>query len=186
MEKVVSAESTLSCTIAADFEALVQAHARFLFKVAYAVLRNPEDAEDVVQETFFRAYRSGEAGKVDRVRAWLARIAWRLAIDRVRQRNGNGRKMASGESMELLPAGHPGAEEWLIQREKIAILNRLLAALSRDLREVLQLSTVEGMTSAEVAELLGIPESSVRDRLSRARKLMKQKLAALVEKSYGS
>ena len=84
MEKVILADSPLTRAGAVDFEALVHLHARFLFKVAFAVLRNAEDAEDVVQETFFRAFRSGKAEKVERIRSWLARIAWRLALNRIR------------------------------------------------------------------------------------------------------
>jgi RNA polymerase sigma-70 factor, ECF subfamily len=186
MEKVVLAETPLTYAEAVDFEALVQEHARFVFKVAYAILRNTEDAEDVVQETFFRAYRSGEAGKVRCMRSWLARIAWRLAVDRVRRKSGNHRKTDCEHLLQLLPTNGPGALESLLQGERLALLDCLLSALSRNLRETLQLSTVEGMASAEVAEVLGIPESSVRNRLSRARKLLKQKLAALTEGSYGS
>ncbi len=186
MEKVVLAEAPLSYPEAVNFEALVQAHARFVFKVAFAVLRNSEDAEDVVQETFFRAYRSGEAGKVERMRAWLARIAWRLAVDRVRRRPGNRGTTGSEDMLRTLPARGLGADESLLRTERLAILDRLLSTLSRNLRETLQLSTVEGMASAEVAKVLGIPESSVRNRISRARKLIKLKLAALMEGSYES
>jgi RNA polymerase sigma-70 factor (ECF subfamily) len=186
MEKVILAETPLTSAGAVDFEALVHAHARFVFKVAYAVLRQAEDAEDVVQETFFRAYRSGEAEKVVRMRSWLARIAWRIAIDRVRRGRGNRGKVEGEDVLQSVPASSPGAEESLLHGEKLALLERLLPALSRNLRKTLQLSTVEGMTSAEVAEVLRIPESSVRNRLSRARKLLKAKLTALTEGSYGS
>jgi Asp-tRNA(Asn)/Glu-tRNA(Gln) amidotransferase B subunit len=64
-----------------------------------------EDGEEVVQETFLRAYRSGEAGKVERMRAWLARIAWRLAVDLVRHRSGNGGTTNSADLLRWLPAG---------------------------------------------------------------------------------
>jgi len=186
MEKVVLADTPQSYADAVDFEAFVQTHARFVFKVAFAVLRNSEDAEDVVQETFIRVYRSGDAGKVLRMRAWLARFAWRLAVDRVRQRRGNPGKSGSDDLLHLLPARGPSIEESLLRSEKLAILDRLLGTLSKKLRETLQLSTVEGMACAEVAEILGIPESSVRNRLSRARKLAKQKLATLMEGRNGS
>jgi DNA-directed RNA polymerase specialized sigma24 family protein len=78
MDNVILAEMPAVKTTL-DFEALVQSHARFVFKVGCAVLRNAENVEDIVQETFLRAFQSGEAGKVERVRDWLARIAWRLA-----------------------------------------------------------------------------------------------------------
>ena len=181
MEKVILAETPLTCAGAVDLEALVQAHARFVFKVAFAVLRNAEDAEEIVQDTFFRAFRSGEAARIERMRAWLARIAWRLAIDRLRQRGGHRRQRESEDLLRLQPTFRPGAEEALLRGERVALLERLLPALPRDLMEAIQLSTVEGMTSAEIAEVLGILESSVRTRLARARKLLKVKLAALME-----
>lgn len=120
MERVILAETPLTCAGAVDFEVLVQAHARFVFKVAYAVVRNAEDAEDVVQDTFFRAFRSGDAGKVERMRPWLARIAWRLAVDRVRRKSGLRHEANSEDLLQSLPAGGPGADESLLHGERLA------------------------------------------------------------------
>jgi DNA-directed RNA polymerase specialized sigma24 family protein len=81
MEKMILAEMPLasSCdTETLDFDTLVYTHGRFVLNIAYSVLRNSEDAEDLVQETFFRAFRSGDLGKVTHIRAWLGRIAWKL------------------------------------------------------------------------------------------------------------
>ncbi len=186
MERVILAETPLTGAGAADFEALVNVYARLVFKVAYSILRNAEDAEDVVQETFFRAFRSGEVTRIGSMRSWLARIAWRLALDRVRKRLRDHGDGSSSDLLSQLPADAAGAEETLLRAEKLALLERLLRSLPRDLRETLQLVTSSGMTSAEVAELLGIDESSVRTRVSRARKHLKEKLAALTEGNYGS
>jgi RNA polymerase sigma-70 factor, ECF subfamily len=183
MEKVILAETPLTGT-AVDFDALVHVYARFVYKVAFALLRNSEDAEDVVQETFFRAYRSGEAGNVERMRAWLARIAWRLAVDRIRQRPHLLREKESEAALRHVQAITPSAEESILHAERTAILERLLNGLPRDFREPLLLSTVDGLTSAEISEVLGILESAVRTRLSRGRKILKEKLAALMEGSY--
>jgi RNA polymerase sigma-70 factor (ECF subfamily) len=186
MEKVILADSPLARAGAVDFEALVHLHARFVFKVAFAVLRNAEDAEDVVQETFFRAYRSGQAGRVERIRSWLARIAWRLALNRKSQRARRREDADSSGTLHALPSIRPGAEELLLQGEKTSLLERLMQSLPGDFRELIGLTTIEGMTTAEASEILDIPESSVRTRLSRARQLLKVKLAALTEGSYGS
>src|SRR5215469_3905950 len=67
-----------------DVESSIRSHARLLFKVAYGVLRNSHDAEDVVQEAFLRAHSAG-FDKVRDQQAWLATIAFRLAIDRKRK-----------------------------------------------------------------------------------------------------
>src|SRR5215212_403963 len=64
------------------FAALVQRQSRFLFGVAFSVLRNSHDAEDVVQEVFLKLYRSGSWQYIEDERAFLARAAWRMAVDR--------------------------------------------------------------------------------------------------------
>ena len=184
MEKVILAETPLAVATTVDFDALVHRYGRFVLNIAYAVLRNTEDAEDVVQETFFRAYRSGKLDKVERTHAWLGRIAWRLALNRLRQRSVIQQKVQTEELLRTLPSHETGAEDLVIKKEREAILERLLHSLPRDLRETFVLLTVEEMTSRRAAEILGIPESSVRDRLSRARKLLKEKLGTLVEDSH--
>src|SRR5271170_453304 len=66
------------------FESLVHRQSRFVFRVAYAMLRNAHDAEDVVQETFLNLHRSGAWQQMKDERAFLARTAWRQAVDRIR------------------------------------------------------------------------------------------------------
>src|SRR5437016_4208266 len=65
------------------FAALVHRQSRFVFRVAFAILRNPHDCEDVVQETFLRIYARSAWEELRDERAFLARIAWRIAIDRL-------------------------------------------------------------------------------------------------------
>ena len=186
MEKVNLSEMPAVSSSAADtldFDALVFAHGRFVVSVAYSVVRNSEDAEDVAQETFFRAFRAGDLGKVEHMRAWLGRIAWRLALSRSRNQSRDQRRIHSDELLRTLPSQEAGAEELLIRKERGALLERILQSLPCDLRETFVLLAVDEMTSRSAAEILGIPESSVRNRLFRARGLIKEKLAALMEES---
>jgi RNA polymerase sigma-70 factor, ECF subfamily len=166
-----------------DFETLVYEHGRFVVSIAYAVVRNSEDAEDIAQETFFRAFRAGNLGKIEHMRAWLGRIAWRLALNRSRSRSRDQKKFQSDELLRTLPSQGTGAEELLIRKERMALLESILLSLPRDLRETFILLTVQGITSRNAAAILDIPESSVRNRLLRARRLIKEKLAALMEES---
>jgi RNA polymerase sigma-70 factor, ECF subfamily len=170
-------------------ELLVQRHARFVYQVAYSVLRNHHDAEDAAQETFLRvmSHRRELAGVKDE-RAWLARIAWRIAVDRrrhvrpevVAQRSSAGSDDDT-DVLNRLRATDAGAEQTVITAQMLAIAERLIARLPSDLRDVLTLSTVSEMTSVEIATVLQIPEASVRTRLFRARQLLKEKLSALLE-----
>ena len=83
--------------------------------------------------------------------------------------------------MESLADGTPTADEQLVNRQNQQLLQRLIAALPEDLGQTLELSTVQELNSAEIAEVMKIPEGSVRTRLFRARKQLKEKLAVLLE-----
>jgi len=168
-----------------EFEAAVREHARHVYGVAQAVLRNHHDAEDAVQETFLRFLRQQRnwAG-IRNPRAWLARTAWRVALDRRRQVMAVSMEEAAGV-VETLRAAGASAEEVAAQSQMLALVERLIASLPKELRDPLTLSTVEELTSAEIGEVLGIPEGSVRERVSRARSVLSEKLAGWLEKSHG-
>jgi RNA polymerase sigma-70 factor (ECF subfamily) len=159
---------------AAELETVVRQHARFVFKVAYGVLRNAHDAEDVAQEVFLRVHRDGARGVRD-LQAWLATMAFRLAIDR-------RRRPPALDIAELdLPATYITAEQSAIERQSLERVHRLIASLPDDLRYPLVLSAIEELNSRQIATILGIPESSVRGRIMRARQLLKEKLTAISE-----
>lgn len=167
-------ELTESTEHRTDLESCVRQHARLLFKVAYGVLRNSHDAEDVVQETFLRTHRDGFRGVHD-PQAWLATIAFRLALDRKR-------KPEALDIAEMdLPVSGPDAEHLAMRRQQVERLRTLIASLPEDLRLPLVLSAVQQLNSRQIGEILGIPESSVRGRLMRARQVLKDKMSARME-----
>jgi RNA polymerase sigma-70 factor (ECF subfamily) len=153
-----------------QFEELVRRHSRLVYRVAYSVVRNAHDAEDVVQETFLKVYRGRRWEGIENEQAFLAKAAWRVAIDRRKRRAG----------LELVEAVAPGRnpEEAAIAADRSALVARLIDTLPEDLRQTLALSTVDEMKSAEIAALMEIPEATVRGRLMRARQMLREKLAA--------
>lgn len=162
----------------ARFAALVERQSRFVYRVAYAVVRNPHDAEDAVQETFLRLYRTGAWEGMRNEKAFLSRTAWRVAVNRLP-------KVRYEELSPGLSSDHmQGPEDALITADWNAIVHRLVDALPEDLRQPLALSTVEELTSREIAQVMGIAEGTVRTRLMRARRILKQKLAGLMEGRY--
>jgi RNA polymerase sigma-70 factor (ECF subfamily) len=149
------------------------------FRVARSVLRNNADAEDVAQEALLRAYRRFEHLRDrTRFRAWLVRIAFRLALDR-------GRSAKSREARETLwgtqAAPPPSAEDVAATSEFQARLEKALAELPEKLRLVLLLAAIEGHTLEEVAALLGLPVGTVKSRLFFARKQIAEKLRCRVK-----
>jgi RNA polymerase sigma-70 factor, ECF subfamily len=162
-------------------ENLVREQARLVYRVAYAVLRSHPDAEDVVQETFLRVLRnSHKLAGIENPRTWLAKIAWRLAIDRSqsgRRRQEVTIRDADRASGEL--AGRNIAADEILERTRAGeALERLVRALPKKLREPLILSTIEEMSPREAGAVLGINEAAVRSRVYRARQILKEKLAA--------
>jgi RNA polymerase sigma-70 factor, ECF subfamily len=166
-------------------ESLVADYSRMVFRIAYSILRNHHDAEDAAQECFLRVWKHKDRlHDVQNAKTWLARIAWTTALDKRR----GGRKMLSlddgdpgAELLDSLSDSSPAADEQLVNRQKQQLLQRLIAALPEDLAETLELSTVQELNSAEIAEVMKIPEGSVRTRLFRARKQLKEKLTVLLE-----
>jgi RNA polymerase sigma-70 factor (ECF subfamily) len=189
--QAILGEMVLKSTIAMEaaaptVETLVADHSRMVFRIAYSILRNHHDAEDAAQECFLRAWKHKDRlHEIGNAKTWLARIAWTTALDKRR----TGRKMVSldsdepgAELMESLSDGAPRADEQLAERQKQQLLQRLIAGLPEDLAQTLELSTVNELNSAEIAEVMKIPEGSVRTRLFRARKQIKEKLAVLLER----
>jgi RNA polymerase sigma-70 factor (ECF subfamily) len=153
----------------ARFTALVARQSRFVFRVAWGLLRNVQDAEDVVQETFLRLHRSGSWEQLDSERAFLATTAWRLSVDRLR------RTKREVEVIETASSA-PGPESAVIAADWNTTVARLVDALPDDLRQPLVLSGIQELTSPEIARIMGIPEGTVRTRIMRARQILKQKL----------
>lgn len=167
----------------AEFTALVERQSRFVFRVAYAVLLNSHDAEDAVQETFLKLYRNRAWQHVENERAFLARVAWRIAVDRRPQpQKAEPLEIDSGSGEALVadvPSSDPSPEQALILARQHALIHAMIDALPEELRVPLVLSANDELNSREIGRVLGIPEGTVRTRLQRARQLLRQKLAAL-------
>ena len=156
-----------------EFSLLVFRQHRFVFRVAFALLRNAHDAEDIAQETFLKLYRSGRWRGIRDERAFLARTAWRLALDLRRTPDLDTAEVEA----DMTPSQTASPEQQAMSADSAAALHRLIDALPEELRQPLVLSGIEEMTSREIAAVLAIPEGTVRTRLMRARQLLKEKIA---------
>ncbi|HEX2331068.1 MAG TPA: RNA polymerase sigma factor [Candidatus Angelobacter sp.] len=181
-ERILKQAGTSEAKVDRELETLVAEHAGMVFRIAYSILRNHQDAEDAAQEAFLRALKfQRRAGKVRNPKTWIARIAWTAALDRRAERPPVWLETTESDEVEQVPAPLISADDHLAGREMQRLLELLIAGLPDDLRRPLELSTVQELTSAEIGEVMGIPEGSVRTRLLRARQLLKEKMAALVE-----
>jgi RNA polymerase sigma-70 factor (ECF subfamily) len=155
-----------------EFEVRLVESSTLAFRVAFGVLRHREEAEEVAQEAFARAYTAfRQLRNRERFRAWLVRMTWRLAIDRQR---ANRRRAAREQRMtpEAPFAVHPGEAN-----DRAAQLWRAIDALSDKLRVVIVLAGIEGHDVKEVAALLELPEGTVKSRLFAARQQLREALS---------
>lgn len=159
-----------------EFEERLAECGPLAFRVARGVLRNTADAEDVAQEALLRAYKSFERLR-DRSRfhAWLVRISFRLALDRLRSaKRREQRDTLWGKPEHLPPAA--SAEEIAASNQFQGHLERALKELPEKFRLVLLLSTMDGNTMEEIASMIGVPLGTVKSRIFIARKKLAEKL----------
>ena len=157
--------------------ALVEQYAPTLYRVAYSVMRQAEDAEDAVQEAFLRVLKHRDTlGEVRDHRVWLIRIVWNIVLDRKRRAKTRPETDDVAELARVLPAEGLTSEERAAAAQHHARVLSMVEALPSKEREVLFLSAFEELSSVEIAHVLGITESSVRSRLFRARNLMAEKM----------
>jgi RNA polymerase sigma-70 factor (ECF subfamily) len=161
------------------FTRIVQEHARLLYRVAFSVLRNPEDAEDAVADTMLKLLRTDSWQAVTNERAFLARSVWRTALDRFAARR------PAGELDLQLEDTRPSPEESAFNLHERKVLHALIDRLPAELREPLLLSAVDDLNSREIGDLMQLPEGTVRTRLMRARTSLRQVYEELQENRRG-
>ena len=152
---------------------MVSEYSGTLYRVAFSVLRNAADAEDAVQEAFLRVLRHRDSlHEVRDQRVWLIRIVWNIVLDRKRRAKTRPETDDVAELARVLPSGGLTAEQIAAAAQHHAGVLACVDQLPGKERQVLMLSAFEELSSVEIAEVLGITESSVRSRLFRARNLM--------------
>ena len=156
-----------------EFEASLAEWSRLAFRVAFSVLRHRENAEDVAQDALTKAHRQlGQLRDRERLRAWLVRMAWRMAIDR---RGSDLRRLAREQTAHVTNSP-PTSEDLALSAERSERLWTVIDGLSEKLRIVVVLNAIEGHDVARVASMLGIPEGTVKSRLFDARQQMRERL----------
>ena len=159
-----------------EFEERLAECGPLAYRVARGVLRNTADAEDVAQEALLRAYRKFDRLRDrNRFRAWLVRISFRLALDRLR----SGKHRELRDTLWSQPQRQPPAataENLAASTEFQVHLESALAELPEKLRLVLLLAAMEGHTIDEIAAMLGISAGTVKSRIFYARKQLAEKL----------
>lgn len=172
-------EQLVARVVAGDaglFEILMRRHNQRVYRAVRAVLRSDEDAEDVMQQAYLNAFRALHQFAGDaQFSTWLTRIAVNEAIGRRRRMHA---QLAGKDDVDisLVESDAPDPEQQASQSELRDVMEREVAALPDAFRAVVILRDVEGMSTAEAAESLGISDDLVKQRLHRARALLRENL----------
>ena len=175
-----------------DFDAETLPHIDAAYNLAFWLVRNQADAEDVVQDACLRAFKAFDQFNGEDIRPWLLTIVRNVAYrwlsvrkrganvvsleDVLADRDGNSRPAFEPASEE------PSAEDLLISDAEHSLVRRALGGLAPAFREVIVLRELEGLSYQEIAAVTGIPSGTVMSRLSRARAQLKDLLTGLMQK----
>jgi RNA polymerase sigma-70 factor (ECF subfamily) len=166
------------------FTDLVNRYERKIYRIAKHITQNDEDAEDVLQETFLKAYEhlAGFQGN-SKFYTWIVRIAVNESLMKLRKRKGDrtvplDEPMDTGEEMVTreIAVWEDNPEQRYSREEMQEILDRAVESLKPDFRTVFTLRDIEELSTEETAEALGISVPAVKSRLLRARLALREKL----------
>jgi RNA polymerase sigma-70 factor (ECF subfamily) len=174
------------CGNTAAYNGLVQRYQRQVYNLAYRMLGNAEDAGDMVQETFLRAFGALHSFRQDAsFLTWLYKIASNLCIDQLRSRKAKG---ALSLNVELEEGREPaadsresGPEENAVREAVQDVVQRAVLTLPEKYRVVVVMRHLQGLSVDEIARTLELPTGTVKTHLFRAREMLRERLRPVLE-----
>ena len=154
----------------ARFENLTLPLMKDAYNPARWLMRNEQDAEDAVQDSYLKAFRFFESFRAEgNVRAWFLQIVRNTCYDALSARNLKEKQLAPEEEIKEVEDAAPGPRANVAAKATVEAVREAIAALPVDFREVVVLRELEGLSYKEISDVAGIPLGTVMSRLSRAR-----------------
>lgn len=147
-------------------------HMRSAYNLARWLVRNGDDAEDIVQDAFLSAFKALDGFRGGDARTWVLAIVRNTAMNFLRRR-----KPGTQIDTDLMEDGSPNPEQGMLAEARREQVRRAIARLEPEFREALVLREIEGLSYKEIAAVLDIPVGTVMSRLARARQRLLQNLA---------
>ncbi len=169
------------------FRALVERHSRAIFRLAYRMTANEQDAEDVVQETFLRAFRQLKRFESrSSFSTWLYRIAVNCSLDFIRKRRRHDEhhtpdSPSEEETMHEVMDGRPTAERLVFSAEVQKRVDSVLSSLGPKERAAFSLRHFEGMSIEEIGSVLGLRDSATKNSIFRAVQKLRRELQPVAD-----
>lgn len=159
------------------FAELVTQHGRMIYNLCLRTLENPHEAEDVAQETFLRAWKALPRFRAQsRLSTWLYRIATNLCYNRLPHLQRELSALNADEVVDL-PDERQGVEAQIVSAESVAVVDSAVKQLPESYRLLIILRHMQGLSYAEIADVTGMPLSSVKTGIFRARHRLREQLA---------
>jgi RNA polymerase sigma factor (sigma-70 family) len=165
------------------YQALLQRYQKTVFHIVVKIIRNSDDAQDLVQETFMRAFNTLESYRSEfRFSTWLCKIAANCSIDYLRKKKIKAFSMdkpfetKNGTVEVELEDKSANPEEYLLRKQRIMSIEEAITSLPDKYREVIIYRHHDDKSYEEIAKIMGIPIGTVKARIFRARELLKKKL----------
>jgi len=168
-------DATGDRTMMPTWDELVREHADRVYRLAYRLTGDQQDAEDLTQETFIRVFRSLSNYQPGTFEGWLHRITTNLFLDMVRRRN-RIRMEALPEDYDRVPSEGPGPEQVYHDANLDPDLQSALASLAPEFRAAVVLCDIEGLSYEEIGATLGVKLGTVRSRIHRGRQALREHL----------
>lgn len=164
------------------FESIVLPHLDAAYNLARWLTRSDQDAEDMVQEAYLRAFKSFDSFYGGNARAWVLTIVRNTCFSWLAKNRARDLTISFDENPDEAESEIPTPEVLLLELEDKQVLGQALESLPAEFREILILRELEGLTYKEIAGVVGIPPGTVMSRLARARGRLKRSLVDLLDK----
>jgi len=172
------------------FEQLVEKYQKKVFNIAFSMLNNMDDASDISQEVFIKAFKSIKHFKQNSsFSTWLYRITVNTCLDELRKRKNKSNvfsidqviHLESGEVTRQLEDDRPTPDSMVENNELRALVRDSISQLSDELKEVIILRDINGLSYDDIADMLDCPLGTVKSRINRARNALKEILKRKIE-----
>jgi len=182
MAAIVARQALSDTGRSTSFEAVALPHLDAAYNLARWLMRNDSDAEDMVQQAYLRALRYFSSFSGDDGKGWILTIVRRACYDSLAKRRAQGDGFAravdvDADEVAQVPDEAPNPEAALLRKCDSALIDRLVAELPSEFREVVVLREFEDMSYSEIAAVAGIPLGTVMSRLARAREMLRRGFA---------
>ena len=175
------------------FERLVEGYQKKAFNIAYRMMGNYDDANDLAQEAFIRVYKSiGNFKEESSFSTWIYRIVTNVCLDELRKRKNRNVvsidedvKLDDSEVKRQIESDGPTPEELVERNELKRVVGEAIKELSEEHRLVILLRDIQGFSYEEIARIVKCPEGTVKSRINRARQALKDILKTKKELLYG-